>query len=60
MNLKYLIKWKGYDDLTWEMESHMQHAQEIINDYHSKNEQDQKRQSQQWSKSHSKISLRRW
>ena len=32
-NIRYQIKWKGYEDLSWEPEANLAHSQEALSDY---------------------------
>ena len=33
---EFQVKWKGYEDLSWEPKENLEHAQEIIQDYWSR------------------------
>ena len=35
--LSYLVKWVGYDELTWELARNLKHAPELVKEFHDAN-----------------------
>ena len=42
-NRQYQVKWKGYDEYSWEPHGNLQNAQDVINDYWSRQKNDKAR-----------------